>query len=191
MNKVTAIPFGIVVGDGKNYTVEVTSVDTVQKHSYEKRRLRGPHYHDRYKKCCWKGTTKSNHKIKIISRYSHSFVKSLGIAKPGNHRNHATITRFDMQVHDEEDINRVIAYVNVMEDQIKKDVKESLLTKKLVKRTADEIYELKHKKYPNMFMRIHLNSPSGEEELLNDEQEHKEPTSPDISTARMKKKYNV
>ena len=190
MSNQTSIPFGIVAGDGKNYTVEVVSVETKQTHTYErKRRYRPCLYHDRFKTCCWESSTVSMHKIKIISRYSYSFVKSLGIAKPNNHRNHATITRSGILVHWTADINRVIAYVNVMEDQIKKDVQTSRLTKQLVKRKASEIFDLKHDKYPDMNANIQLNDPSGDDELMDEEQELKEPSSPELFTARYKKKF--
>ena len=126
MSLLNEIPFGIIAGDGKNYTVEIVSIKVEKKHTYERNR-RLPHLrHDRYKTCCWKSSTTHAHKIKIISRYSHSFVKALGIPKPGNHRNHATITRGDMYVSFRGDVNRVTAYVNVMEEQIKKDNEESL-----------------------------------------------------------------
>ena len=186
--QLSAIPFGVVAGDDQNYTVEITSVKVQKKHVHE-RRIKGPHYHDRYKNCCFKSTTTQAHKIKIMSRYSYSFVKGLGIRNPGNHRNHAVITRSDMYVRNVEDVRRVTAYVNVMEEQIIKDLEESTRTKKLVRRSAQEIFQLKHEKYPNMMMPIQLNCLRNDED--EDALEEEEPSSPVLNTPRMKKRYNI
>ena len=89
-----------------------------------------------------------------------------------------------MRVTDPEDINRVIAYVNIMEEQIKKDIEASALNKKLVKRTASEMFDLKHEKYPDMTAGpIELNAASEDEELLEEE--------PLMLTARYKQKLNI
>ena len=187
MSQLTAIPFGIVAGDDENYTVEIVSVKVEKFHKYQRARTYPHKLHNRYKTCCWKSTTTHAHKIKIISRYSHSFVKALGIPKPGNHRNHAIITRSEMLVSGRKDINRVTAYVNVMEKQIQKDIQESIKSKKLVKRSAMEIYQLKQEKYPDMSIPIYLNSSCrNDDNILEDE-----PSSPVFSTPRMKKKYHL
>lgn len=187
------IQFGVIVGDGKNFTVEVTSLKVQQVHIHSRRRG-GPHYCNRYKTCCRKHTTTHRHRLKIMSRYSYSFVKSLGIPKPGNHRNHATITLCDMDVSNKWDIKLVIAYVNVMHFQIRKDVKRSLRTKKLVKRSAKEIHELRISEYPDMKRLVYLKPWSGDEEDGSEESEEDEaPRSPTplMTSARHRKKYNV
>ena len=211
MSTFATLPFGIIAGDGKNYTVEIVSAAQEMKWKSE-RTFPGSHYCDRYKTCCQSKTTYVSHKTKIMTRYSYSFVKALGISKPGNHRNHATVTLRDVWVSDPMDIKTVIAYVNVMEEQIRKDVQESLEKKQLVKRSAQEMHEVKEDKYPNMYMRILLKSYSKEEEEEEEEQESKveakeekdeeeeekaeteeeeQPKSPVITTKRYKKKLNL
>ena len=212
MSTFDTLPFGIIAGDGKNYTVEIASAAQRMKWKSE-RHFRGPHYCDRYKTCCYTKTTYVSHKTKIMTRYSYSFVKALGISKPGNHRNHATVTLRDVWVSDPLDIKTVIAHVNVMEEQIRKDVQESLEKKQLVKRSAQEMHEKKEEKHPNMYMRILLKSYTEEEEEEEENQqeeeveakEHKDdqeeekaeteavepPKSPVITTKRYKKKLNL
>ena len=211
MSSFATLPFGIIAGDGKNYTVEIVSAAKEMKWKSE-RTFRGPHHCERYKTCCQSKTTYVSHKTKIMTRYSHSFVKALGISKPGNHRNHATVTLRDVWVSDPVDIKTVIAYVNVMEEQIRKDVQESLEKQQLVKRSAQEMHEVKEEKYPHMYMRILLKSYSKEEEEEEEAQEEEveakeqkeeeeeekaeteeeeEPKSPLITTKRYKKKLNL
>ena len=139
------LAFGIIVSDGKNYTVEIAK----EKETVIKQR-KGPSgaVHRCTVYCdCRKIETKKEYKIKIMSRYSTKFVRSFGIDKPGNKRNHSIISKSKIQTDRILDIQTVNAFINVMEEQILKDIVESRQSGTLIKRSAKQIHKLKMRKY--------------------------------------------
>ena len=139
------LKFGVIVSDGNNYTVEVAK----EKEKVIKQRDAA---YGKYHRCtvhcnCRKIYPKKQYNIKIMSRYTTKFVRSLGIDKPGNKRNHCVITKSRIQLDRIADVQSVNAYINVMEEQILKDIDDSKKSGILIKRSAKQMHKFKLNKY--------------------------------------------
>ncbi len=96
-----------------------------------------------------------------------------------------------MLLKDEWHIRKVIAYVNVMEEQIIKDIAESLKSRKLIKRTALEIQDLKWDEYGNDGVTGRLGKRRICLKKFSLQQEQDAPSSPVFGTKRSRRKSNV
>lgn len=140
VEKKDELKFGVIVR-GLDFTVEIAKAGS--KLIKQRKNMQGYAV-----KCSYNQTENvMEYKIKIMARYKPKFLSKLGISKPGNKRNHSIITKSKIQRRCIIDIQMVNAYINVMEEQILKDIAESLKSGKLIKRSSKEIKQLKEERY--------------------------------------------
>ena len=145
------IATGVITGDGETYTIEVAKEKGTHVHPViQVRHERHYTQHKCSKHCkCKRMVKKKQYRIKIMARFTIKFLRSLEIENPGNKRNHSIITMSNVQLDSIIDIQTVNCYINVMEEQILKDIAQSSSTSKLVKGCAKDIRSLKMEKYGN------------------------------------------